>query len=218
MDEEHKLNFTDNCYDDDFCTGEHFTVLRALARDADPYIRMEAAAAAVNFTHPDTKALLLMLTRDEEELVRAEAYDSLSVFPCDEVAQCLTNAMEEEWEPLARSYAILSWADVTVGLCRDLSAAAETVREMQQQPCGEHVRLTLWYALCRFGQEEALTQIAGFLRSRDYHIRCAAVAFLDELCDEVHRPMAEKHIREMLAQETAKSVLSAIETHFPGAM
>ena len=52
----------------------------------------------------------------KDVLVRVEAYDSLAVFSFDEVEKQLEKFMIVEKDVLARSYAILSWADVTLSL------------------------------------------------------------------------------------------------------
>ena len=215
LDDEHKLNFLDNCFDDDFCTGEHFAVLRALAYDADPYVRSQVACAAVNFINPGTKELLLQLTRDEDPLVRAEAYDSLSLFPYDDVEKCLLDAIEEEWDPIARSYAIFSWADITVALCRNGNDAAVWIRQRLPREKSEHCRLAFCYALHGFGDGAALSDLMAFLRSRDYHIRCAAVSTLAELMDENDRADVERAVKDLLTRETTKSVKATVARCFP---
>lgn len=214
-DEQDKLIFLDNCLDDDFCTDRHFALLKALSHDADPYIRSQVACAAVNFVCEGAKELLLQLADDDDALVRAEACDSLSCFPCDEVEAFLRDAPVEEYDPLARSYAILSWANVRSALCLPADDGLATARKWQQREKNAPCRLSLCYARHRFGDETAWQDMLAFLQHEDYHLRCAALSLLGEIEDTPHQEAIEAAVSEMLSKESTKAVLSTAERIFP---
>lgn len=214
-DEQDKLIFLDNCLDDDFCTDRHFALLKAFSHDADPYIRSQVACVAVNFVCEGAKELLLQLANDDDTLVRAEACDSLSCFPCDEVEAFLRDALVEEYDPLARSYAILSWADVRAALCLPADDGLVTARKWQQREKNVHCRLSLCYARHCFGDENAWQDMLTFLKHEDYHLRCAALSLLGEIEDKPHQEAIEAAVSEMLLTETTKAVLSTVERTFP---
>lgn len=214
-DEQEKLDFLDSCFDDDFCTDAHFAVLKSIARDAEPYIRGQAACVTVNFVCEGARELLLQLADDEDALVRAEAYDSLSCFPCDEAEAFLRGEVPEECDPLARSYAILSWAGVAAALCRPSGDCLANVRQWEERDRNPHCRLSLCYARQRFGDENAWREILAFLQHEDYHLRCAALSLLGDIEDTSRQAVIEAAVSEMLRTETTRAVQSAARRYFP---
>ena len=87
-----------------------------LSNDKDALIRGRCAGLLVHASASKAKRVLLTLACDKDALVRTEAYDSLSAFPSKHVQKVLKQAIVHEPNALARSYAILSWADVTQAL------------------------------------------------------------------------------------------------------
>ncbi len=87
-----------------------------LSDDKDILIRCKVAELLINFENIRAKNVLLKLAQDNNSLVRAEAYDSLSVFVSKEVESFLKNAILSERNEIACTYAIMSWADVAINL------------------------------------------------------------------------------------------------------
>ena len=92
-------------------TKKNIKSICVLANDKDALIRGRCAALLVH-----AKRVLLTLACDKDALVRTEAYDSLSAFPSKHAQKFLKQAIVHEPNALARSYAILSWADITQAL------------------------------------------------------------------------------------------------------
>lgn len=215
MNENDKIDFLDRCFDSDFCTNENFLILRELCRDSDSYIRSQASSALINFENEEAKNLLLQLSRDDDSLVRTEAYDSLSNFPFAGVEHFLFEAVKTETDSLARSYAINSWADVSVSLGSCSNRLIDAVMQMKSKENNDHCRLAFCYALYNFGDNDVLSEILGFLKNSDYQIRCSAISILSEIANKENDAIIKQAIGEMMAFETALAVKSTAERCFP---
>ena len=67
----------------------------------------------MNFETEESKQILIRLAQDKENIVRYEAYDSLSIFNEDEEVQLFfEKSIPKERDEFARFYAITSWADI----------------------------------------------------------------------------------------------------------
>lgn len=97
-------------------TKKNIKSICVLANDKDALIRGRCAKLLANACASKAKHVLITLAGDKDALVRTEAYDSLSAFPSKHVQKVLKQAIVHEPNALARSYAILSWADVTQAL------------------------------------------------------------------------------------------------------
>lgn len=97
-------------------TKKNIKSICVLANDKDALIRGRCAGLLVHASASKAKRVLLTLACDKDALVRTEAYDSLSAFPSKHAQKVLKQAIVHEPNALARSYAILSWADITQAL------------------------------------------------------------------------------------------------------
>ena len=78
----------------------------------------------------DLYEVLLKLACDKDELVRTEAYDSLSRFPLPEVESFLKKAIKTEKDWLACSYAISSWVENALSLFEEHSDDIVFIKEI----------------------------------------------------------------------------------------
>ena len=97
-------------------TKKNIKSICVLANDKNALIRGRCAGLLVHASASKAKRVLLTLACDKDALVRTEAYDSLSAFPSKHAQKFLKQAIVHEPNALARSYAILSWADITQAL------------------------------------------------------------------------------------------------------
>ena len=89
-----------------------YALLRRWAQHPDALIREQVAAVLVFGAGEPGREILLKLAADSEELVRAEAYDTLSVYPEEKVAETLKQAAVSEPNDLVRDFALVSDGDV----------------------------------------------------------------------------------------------------------
>ena len=190
---------------------EDYLALERAIQTADAADRGEIAALLAGFVQPQSKALLLALGRDEDPVVRAEAYDSLAAFPFPDVETFLRQAAETERDALARAYAILSLADVLLPRQSDLPACRDVFRNLLASEKDAQCRLSLHRALCLFGSEDSLPPLLAFLNAESYQLRCAAVTAARDVLTVENRETITQAIRSLLQSETTHAVRSRIE-------
>ena len=202
----------ENIYEDvSVLRPEDYHVLERAIRTADAADRGEIAALLAGFVQPQSKALLLALGRDEDPVVRAEAYDSLAAFPFPDVETFLRQAAETERDALARAYAILSLADVLLPRQPDLPACRDVFRKLLASEKDAQCRLSLHRALCLFGAEDSLPPLLAFLNAESYQLRCAAVTAARDVLTVENRETITRAIRTLQRSETTRAVRSRIE-------
>lgn len=206
MTTEEKINLLISYGDMASLSSEHFAVLKRLSFDDDSFVRSLVAPPLVFFVNDEAKQILLVLARDNDELVRTEAYDSLSVFAHDDVESFLEKAMQTEKDELARSYAISSWADVVVSLGHDTTEKKDLLVRLKSEEKTDRCRLDFCYAQYIFGEESVLDEILGYLQNEDYQIRCSSLSLLKEIVDENNRDRIKKVLEELLMTEATVAV------------
>ena len=190
---------------------EDYLALERAIRTADAADRGEIAALLAGFVQPRSKALLLALGRDEDGVVRAEAYDSLAAFPFPDAEAFLLSAAETEQDALARAYAILSLADVMLSRQPELAACRDVFRKLLASETDAQCRLSLYRALCLFGAEDSLPPLLAFLNEESYQLRCAAVTAARDVLTVENRETITQAIRMLYRSETTRAVRSRIE-------
>ena len=190
---------------------EDYQALERAIRTADAADRGEIAALLAGFVQPRSKALLLALGRDEDGVVRAEAYDSLAAFPFSDVETFLRNSAETERDALARAYAILSLADVMLVRQTDLPACREVFLKLLASETDAQCRLSLRRALCLSGAEDSLPPLLAFLNEENYQLRCAAVTAARDVLTVENRETITQAIRSLLKSETTRAVRCRVE-------
>ena len=123
---------------------------------------------------------ICVLANDKDALVRTEAYDSLSGSPSKNMQKVLKQAIVHEPNALARSYAILSWADVTqaLGVHKKQKKFLKQLKKLPKIKKSEHCMLSFYYAKYVLGHKKSLKKLLAFLNSSDYQICCCAVNLL----------------------------------------
>ena len=160
-----------------------YAPLRRWAQHPDALIREQVAAVLVFGAGEPGREILLKLAADSEELVRAEAYDTLSVYPEEKVAETLKQAAVSEPDDLARYFALVSYGDVIQELAPGDAEQKAFFQDRLQRDQAAVCRLGCEYALYQLGEPEALERILGYLDDPDYLVRCRAVCTLEEIAD-----------------------------------
>lgn len=186
---------------------EEFEVMKSLYQDHDSLVRSEVASLLVHFHTAQSRNMLLELIKDSDDLVRCEAYDSLCIFHELKVEQQLKQSILNEGDNLARSYAILSWAEIASQLTQDNDFVEMQINNEASDEC----ILSWLYAKYIFGNEEALMEILKFLKHSDYHLRCSALNLLEEFICESNKDYIHKEISKLLMVEKNKAVIETIK-------
>lgn len=115
---------------------------------------------------------------------RTEFYDSLCISPDKETLDFLKEAIEEEYNEMARSYAIILWTEVSRALgmaadeILDYIHALEGQYDLQQS---EYCLNSCYYAEYLLGEQTALNKMKGMLNSTDERVRCATMCLLEDV-------------------------------------
>ena len=192
--------------DSEGLSAEDYVLLRQWARHPDALIRDLVASVLVHGKTPQGQLLLLALTEDPDELVRADAYDSLSVYPDVQVAEKLKRAAAGEPDELARYFAIAAYADVALETEQDIAAQKEFFCALRQREMASVCQLGCDYALYQLGEPGALKRILGYLDNPDYLVRCRAVCTLEEIVNEGNQGEIMAAVRARRSSETSAAV------------
>ena len=189
----------------------HFDIIAEWVFDKNAYVRSRCAELLINFETQESKKLLFMLAGDEDELVRIEAYDSLSVIHVDDVEIFLATAMINESDELARSYSIISWAGVALALHYDPLEQISKIEKLKTQEESQKCVLSYCYAQYIFGKKEILDELLSYLNDNNYHVRCTTISYLADIIDETNIGLIKNAIVKLLATEETRAVRDQAE-------
>lgn len=211
MTNEEKLNYISNFEYDPELTNERFAVIKEFSTDHEYSLRSWAAQQLVDYSGEEAKNILLRLTRDKDYLVRTEAYDSLSAFPYEDVAQALKRAITHERSGLARGYAIMSWAVVKFEMDAVAKEDIQFLKKRRKAERSYHCILDCCYALYILGDKSALKGMLFFLNSKNYQNRCGAINLLRLIFDDDNKEQITDAIVQLLSKEEWVSVRGSAE-------
>ena len=163
---------------------EDYYQLHKWIQNGDADIRDRIAAMLVAHQEEQAEEILLELARDDDELVRADAYDSLAVFRDERVTELLRQAAEFEEDELARYFALTSYADTALAGGKSKETVRAFFVEMLEKAPPPLCGLACQYGLYCCGERAALQQIFRYLTEPDYIVRCRAIRTLEEIVDD----------------------------------
>jgi hypothetical protein len=194
-------------------TKKEFKQLILLSRDRSPVIRFEVAEILFCVKNNASKKVLLKLACDKDELVRTEAYDSLSGFPLPEIGLFLKKAIQTEKDGLACSYAISSWVEIALSLFEEHSEDIVFIKELlklNKIKKSEHCLLQCYYSLYRFGEPGMLDKMLEFLQSKDYNMHFCVYDVLEDVVNDENRSMIIDALGNMLMEEESAGVRKTV--------
>lgn len=182
-----------------------FEKLSSLYNSEDELVRAQVAEILVNYKSEKTLSMLLKLANDKDSMVRTQAYDSLSVFETEEVEAVLFKSIKNEKDNMARSYAILSWTDVSSNLHNDYKEQLQFVeKEMQEE--SKECKISYLYAKCKYGYTQSLNELISYLDDEDYHIRCSVINILYDIVSLENKYFIQQNIEKLLQKEKSLAV------------
>ncbi len=194
-------------------TKKEFKQLILLSRDRSSAIRVEVAEILFYVKNNASKKVLLKLACDKDELVRTEAYDSLSGFPLPEIGLFLKKAIQKEKDGLACSYAISSWVENALSLFEEHSEDIVFIKELlklNKIKNSEHCLLQCYYSLYQFGEPGMLDKILEFLQSKDYNMHFCVYDVLEDIINDENRSMIIDALGNMLMEEESAGVRKTV--------
>lgn len=190
-------------------THEQKSLLKKLSYDTNSFVKGLVASLMVNSIDEFGFEILNRLSKDKNDYVRTEVYDSLSVFSDANTVQLLQNAISTETNNLARSYAIMSFGDVVynLGISDDYKQYVDKIKSCNKS---KNCILSCLYCLYQFG-ENVIEDILSFLDDNDYHIRLSAISVLEEIVNNDNLDIITRKLNDRLKIENCNSVIDKIK-------
>ena len=201
-----KIELLDEYRDLAVLSDKHFEILKELSFDVDEYVRSQVAYHLYRFVNEDSKNILLKLAKDEDDVVRMEALDSLIIFPFPDVVTFLEEAMLGEEDDIVRRYVIFAWTHVLILLNGVTDEKVKLVEHKRHAEEFSHCALAWCYALFRFGNEGILPELLKFLNDEDYHVRCCTSSFLHDIINPNNEAQIKEAISKLLVIEKSRAV------------
>lgn len=190
-------------------TDKQKLLLRKLSYDSNSFVRGLVASLMVKSIDEFGFEILNRLSKDNNDYVRTEVFDSLSVFNDMNTVTLLQNAISTDTNNLAKSYAIMSLGDVvySLGISNDFK---EYVYKIKSCNKSKDCILSCLYCLYLFG-ENVIDEIFLLLNDNDYHIRLSAISILEEIVNNDNLDIITSKLNDRLKIEDCSSVIDRIK-------
>jgi len=190
-------------------THEQKSLLKKLSYDSNSFVRGLVASLMVKSIDEFGFEILNRLSKDNNDYVRTEVFDSLSVFNDMNTVTLLQNAISTDTNNLAKSYAIMSLGDVvySLGISNDFK---EYVYKIKSCNKSKDCILSCLYCLYLFG-ENVINEIFLLLNDNDYHIRLSAISILEEIVNKDNFDIITSKLNDRLKIEDCSSVIDKIK-------
>lgn len=190
-------------------TDKQKLLLRKLSYDLNSFVRGLVASLMVKSIDEFGFEILNRLSKDNNDYVRTEVYDSLSVFNDMNTVTLLQNAISTDTNNLAKSYAMMSFGDVvySLGISNDFK---EYVYKIKSCNKSKDCILSCLYCLYLFG-ENVIDEIFLLLNDNDYHIRLSAISILEEIVNNDNLDIITSKLNDRLKIEDCSSVIDRIK-------
>lgn len=190
-------------------TYEQKSLLKKLSYDTNSFVKGLVASLMVKSIDEFGFEILNRLSKDNNDYVRTEVFDSLSVFNDMNTVTLLQNAISTDTNNLAKSYAIMSLCDVvySLGISNDFKEYVYKVKSCNKS---KDCILSCLYCLYLFG-ENVIDEIFLLLNDNDYHIRLSAISILEEIVNNDNLDIITSKLNDRLKIEDCSSVIDKIK-------
>lgn len=190
-------------------TDKQKLLLRKLSYDSNSFVRGLVASLMVKSIDEFGFEILNRLSKDNNDYVRTEVFDSLSVFNDMNTVTLLQNAISTDTNNLAKSYAIMSLGDVVYSLeiSDDYKQYVDKIKSCNKS---KDCILSCLYCLYLFG-ENVIDEIFLLLNDNDYHIRLSAISILEEIVNNDNLDIIISKLSDRLKIEDCSSVIDKIK-------
>lgn len=190
-------------------TDKQKLLLRKLSYDSNSFVRGLVASLMVKSIDEFGFEILNRLSKDNNDYVRTEVFDSLSIFNDMNTVTLLQNAISTDTNNLAKSYAIMSFGDVVYSL-EISNDFKEYVYKIKSCNKSKDCILSCLYCLYLFG-ENVIDEIFLLLNDNDYHIRLSAISILEEIVNNDNLDIIISKLSDRLKIEDCSSVIDKIK-------
>lgn len=167
----------------DWLTQLDIQKIEEILPSCDAELRYFIAENLINAEPEFSWQILKMLASDEDDMVRAEACQSLGINESKDAFDLLLGVVCKDSNEIVQIYAILSLGLVMRHQClKEINHAVQTLLKIKTTNKSSRTQIAVCEALYRVTKSTVyLDEITAFLEDEDYTIRCSALNSLKEL-------------------------------------
>ncbi len=183
--------------------------LIGLLKTNNSEIKSYIAELLVMASGEDAEIALINLCKDEDELVRVNACDSLSVFSTSASYEQLLKSALNDPSILVRTYAVLSLADIAGTPLIDIGKLKKTLIKLSKE---KYLSLSsaCFRGLYILGDKIYLENLLALFKLGNYREKCMIVNMLYDILDDDNRSFIISRLLEFRNGETSNAVISNI--------
>lgn len=183
--------------------------LIGLLKTNNSEIKSYIAELLVMASGEDAEIALINLCKDEDELVRVNACDSLSVFSTSASYEQLLKSALNDPSILVRTYAVLSLADISGTPLIDIGKLKKTLIKLSKE---KYLSLSsaCFRGLYILGDKIYLENLLALFKLGNYQEKCMIVNMLSDILDDDNRSFIISRLLEFRNGETSNAVISNI--------
>lgn len=184
-------------------------IIMQLCKDSDYYIRYRLSQVLVNYHNELSESVLTCLLDDEEEIVRANACDSLCWSSSMNTLEKMLVMLKND-KYLVRGYALSSIADIILN--NNYFDYVTKVKNILKYEKSKFVLLYYYSFLYRLGDREYLLKIAESLNAVKYTDRCNAANLLYYTAEDKDFSVVINLMKNRLLVEKTLAVKSTFQS------
>ena len=185
-------------------------ILLQLSKHNEPEIRSYAAELLVLSKDNKAEKMLINMCDDEDELVRVNACDSLSVFPNKDVYDCLINRAINDESTLVKTYAILSIIDIMGSVEIDMDILKKIlISNLDSKAI--NMRAACNKGLYLLGDDKYLKELIKLIYSDNYQERCAVLNMVEDIITEKNKHYILSAVTKLQKKEDSVAVNTIID-------
>lgn len=185
-------------------------ILINLSHHNDSEIRAYVAELLALANDIEAERTLITLSKDDDELVRVNACDSLSTFATTNSYEQLLKCILNDQSLLVKKYAILSLIDIMNYVNVDRNELNMLFGNLTQK---DDISISAlgFKGLYMMGDKEHLNDIINLLTAEDYRDRCTVINILEDIMENDNQKLIFSALIKLRKTEKSEAVNSIID-------
>ncbi|MGN0698540.1 MAG: hypothetical protein ACI4JV_07320 [Ruminiclostridium sp.] len=188
-----------------------YEFLNEIAHGDDMCLKCDTADLLIDHTTKQAVEILKMLSNDNDATVRASAYDNMWVFETQDFDGILRNAVANEKDGTARSYAIFSLYDLYSENGCDTAGLIDFMYKLYRTEKDRRCKLQYLRNFYLSGETDKLSEIIAYLEDEDYRMRITAVNTISEIRNKGNNDVLLSALKNRLKAENSEAVKDSIK-------
>lgn len=188
-----------------------YEFLNEIAHGDDVCLKCDTADLLIDHTTKQAVEILKMLSNDNDATVRASAYDNMWVFETQDFDGILRNAVANEKDGTARSYAIFSLYDLYSENGCDTAGLIDFMYKLYRTEKDRRCKLQYLRNFYLSGETDKLSEIIAYLEDEDYRMRITAVNTISEIRNKGNNDVLLSALKNRLKAENSEAVKASIK-------